>query len=228
MGKTGQAAATATPTRKTAPAACSADEMIAFRAANPSPAEIKQMSVAVAEAMIDERLDRWRNGRDGYDRMARELGLAGDPDGITELLSGQDKKHEFRAFARDQAAHFVQGLLSSSRKINQAYLSEHISHGANHTYRAELCQEVDLDPQKVGSRIFGRPLSLEEEKSFRRIAGLQARPELDKLREADGIPKHCTDFWYMVRKRWQDGEITNRQELAAFTADQIQRYGSAS
>jgi hypothetical protein len=201
-------------------------KIMAAQAAGQSPEALTALSEQAAQELIAERIDRWRNDPNGYDRLARELGLAVNDQGITEVISGQDQHPEFQQFALHFATQWLAEKAIKNNKLTPAFLMEQVSHGANRAYLAELFQEVDDHPEKISERIFGQVLPPEQLAGLQRVAGLAANQETAARREkAEQLPRGTSDFWYQVRKKWQDGEITNRQQLAAYTAEQIKRYG---
>jgi hypothetical protein len=188
--------------------------------------ELRNLSAQAAQELIAERIDRWRNDTNGYDRLTQQLGLAGPEHGVSELISGQDQRPEFQDFALHFATQWLQEKALNGNKLTPGFLMEQVSHGANRAYVAELFQEVDDHPEKISQRIFGQVLPPEQLTGLQRVAGLAANAQVAPQRQkAEELPLGTSDFWYQVRKQWQDGVITNRQQLAEYTAEQIRRYG---
>lgn len=191
-----------------------------------SKQQLQALSQQAAEELISERLDRWRNDDNGYDRLVNELGLAANQQGITEVISGQDLNPQFRQFALHFATQWLTEKAVNNNKLTPGYLMEQVSHGANRAYLAELFQEVDDHPEKLASRIFASEPTAEQISGLQRVAGLAANPQVTEQRQkAEQLSPGTGEFWYQVRKKWQDGVISNRQQLAEYTTEQIERYG---
>lgn len=201
-------------------------EISAAQQRGDSEQQLQALAQQAAEELIAERLDRWRNDDNGYDRLVKELGLAANQQGITEVISGQDQRPEFQQFALHFASQWLAEKAINNNKLTPGYLMEQVSHGANRAYLAELFQEVDDHPEKIAARIFASEPSAAQIAGLQRVAGLSANTQVSQQRQqSEQLPPGTAEFWYQVRKKWQDGLISNRQQLAEYTAEQIERYG---
>ena len=201
----------------------------ALRDSDASDAEIAAYCDLLADKFVDHHLDRWRNKAGGYNKLLNSIGLGEGKDAISDFIGNDfDKSSEFRQWTRSQSSHHVQGLVHSNQKITPAFLSEHISHGANHSYKLMMSDVCDREPKRAVKAIFGKDCDFGEDQldRFRQVTSVASERarKIDKMREADGARKRETDFWFMVNKAKQEGKISNREDLAEFTLDQMNRY----